>query len=239
MSHNQYQLEVLQELGLGPLWVRKTTLAIGCPGDLPSDVAPAAVAGTASSESGVSWENLQTMVQVCQDCPLSQSRTQSVFGAGAKQGDVLVIGEAPGAEEDRVGEPFVGQAGKLLDNMLKSIGESRDKSVYIANVLKCRPPGNRDPHALEVAACEGHLKQQIRLLKPKLIVVVGRIAAQTLLNTDNSIGQLRGKQFEYDGIPVLVTYHPAYLLRSPQEKAKAWADLLKIHQTIQSLRQPQ
>jgi DNA polymerase len=147
-----------------------------------------------------------------------------VFGVGNTQADWLIIGEAPGAEEDRRGEPFVGRAGQLLDEMLRATGQSRGE-VYIANVLKCRPPNNRDPELGEARACRGYLDRQIALLKPKIILAVGRIAAQTLLATDTPVGKLRGKLHHLGDIPLVVTYHPAYLLRSPRQKSKSWADL--------------
>lgn len=156
--------------------------------------------------------------------------SRSVFGVGARDADLLVIGEAPGAEEDRLGEPFVGRAGKLLDRMLFAIGRERTKNVYIANICKFRPPNNRDPTAQEVAADRPFLERQIELLHPRLIVAVGRVAAQNLLETTEPLAQLRGRVHRYPGrdIPVLITYHPAYLLRSPQQKARAWADLKQV-----------
>jgi DNA polymerase len=147
----------------------------------------------------------------------------------------MLIGEAPGAEEDRLGEPFVGQAGKLLDNMLGAIGLKRGENVYIANVLKCRPPGNRNPEPEEVARCSPFLERQIELVKPKLVVAMGRFAAQTLLATDASIASLRGRVHAYAGVPLIVTYHPAYLLRNLPDKAKAWADLVFAKKTLQAL----
>jgi DNA polymerase len=155
---------------------------------------------------------------------LHATRTQAVFGVGNPAADWMVIGEAPGAEEDRRGEPFVGRAGKLLDEMLRAIGQSRD-SVFIANILKCRPPGNRDPAQEEAAACRAYLDAQIDHVAPRLILVVGRVAAHELLGTDTPVGRLRGRDHEYRGIPLVVTYHPAYLLRSPSQKAKSWDDL--------------
>ncbi|HLK71593.1 MAG TPA: uracil-DNA glycosylase [Steroidobacteraceae bacterium] len=172
------------------------------------------------------WGALQSEVSVCRRCALCESRTQTVFGVGDKAADVLVVGEAPGAEEDRQGEPFVGRAGQLLNSMLRALGRER-QSVYIANILKCRPPGNRDPSAAEVASCLPYLQRQIELLSPRLVLVVGRIAAQSLLATDAPVGRLRGHLHRYGAqrIPLVVTYHPAYLLRSPGEKRRAWADL--------------
>ncbi len=170
------------------------------------------------------WTELQQRVAQCTACGLHGTRTQTVFGVGNINAQWMVIGEAPGADEDRQGEPFVGRAGKLLNEMLRAIGLQREE-VYIANVLKCRPPNNRDPQPGEVEQCESYLRRQVELVQPKLILAVGRIAAQNLLRTDITIGKLRGRQFSYGGIPLVVTYHPAYLLRSPAEKRKAWDDL--------------
>jgi len=172
------------------------------------------------------WNALRAAVGECAACPLHKSRTQAVFGVGDENADWLLVGEAPGAEEDRQGEPFVGQAGQLLDAMLASIELARGRKVYIANVLKCRPPGNRNPEPAEVERCAPHLARQIALIRPKLILAMGRFAAQTLLGTDASIASLRGKLHSYQGVPLIVTYHPAYLLRTPADKAKAWQDLL-------------
>lgn len=169
---------------------------------------------------------LRTQVAACTKCTLSEDRIQTVFGVGDPHADWLVIGEAPGAEEDKRGEPFVGRAGKLLDSMLLAIGLRR-RQVFIANILKCRPPSNRDPRPEEVAACEPYLQQQIALINPRIIFAVGRVAAQNLLKTDLPIGKMRGACYYYPEpkIPVVVSYHPAYLLRSPGQKRKAWADL--------------
>ena len=179
------------------------------------------------------WQALQAAVKACECCALSKTRTQTVFGVGNQTADLLVIGEAPGADEDRKGEPFVGKAGQLLNNMLLSIGLQRD-NIYIANILKCRPPNNRDPKPDEAAQCRAYLEQQIALVQPKLILVVGRIAAQNLLQTDLPLGRLRN-QLHYmpsTQIPVYVTYHPAYLLRQPADKRKAWQDLLKTQELL-------
>jgi len=186
--------------------------------------------------SAMDWSALQAAVQDCSRCRLHQNRTQTVFGVGDQQARWMIIGEAPGAEEDRRGEPFVGRAGQLLDNMLRAIQVSREQ-VYIANTLKCRPPNNRDPKADEAAHCWGYLQRQIALVQPQLIVVVGRIAAQTVLQTKTPLGRLRGKLHRLPDadIPVIVTYHPAYLLRQPSEKRKAWQDLQLVCQTAQAL----
>ena len=178
----------------------------------------------ATLSSEVDFSALRKAVEGCTQCPLHKTRTQTVFGVGNPQADWMIIGEAPGAEEDRVGEPFVGRAGKLLDEMLRAVGLSRD-TVFIANVLKCRPPNNRDPGKAEIAACRSYLEQQIAAVAPRLILVVGRIAAQELLSSDAPVGRLRGREHDYNGTPLVVTYHPAYLLRSPSQKSKAWDDL--------------
>ncbi len=170
------------------------------------------------------WGELRECVASCEQCELSRTRTQTVFGVGNENADWMIVGEAPGAEEDRRGEPFVGRAGQLLDQMLHAIGQSR-RSVFIANILKCRPPNNRDPKPGEAAACRGYLDQQIELVSPKIILAVGRIAAQNLLACDDPVGRMRGRAHDLDGIPLVVTYHPAYLLRSPSQKRKSWADL--------------
>ncbi|HEX5538549.1 MAG TPA: uracil-DNA glycosylase [Methylophilaceae bacterium] len=183
----------------------------------------------------MAWPALQQAVEHCPACNLCKTRTKTVFGVGDQDADWLFVGEAPGAEEDRKGEPFVGQAGKLLDNMLAAIGLKRGDNVYIANVLKCRPPDNRDPHGEEVMQCDPYLKRQVDLIQPKLIVALGKFAAQSLLNSKSSIGAMRGTLHDYNGVPVIVTYHPAYLLRSPAEKAKAWEDLCYARDTMQSL----
>jgi DNA polymerase len=173
------------------------------------------------------WESLRAEVLTCTKCTLHTTRTQGVFGVGSREAQWLVVGEAPGAEEDRRGEPFVGRAGHLLDAMLRAIGLNRVNNVYIANVLKSRPPGNRDPKPEEVAACLPFLMRQIELLKPRVMLAVGRIAAQNLLATDAPLGRLRGKVHHFGELntPLIVTYHPAYLLRTPSDKRKAWEDL--------------
>jgi uracil-DNA glycosylase family 4 len=192
--------------------------------------APAGEAPTAREaaprEAGHDWQQLRDRVAACTRCGLSATRTQTVFGVGNPQAEWLVVGEAPGAEEDRQGEPFVGRAGQLLNAMLRAIGLKREQ-VYIANVLKCRPPQNRDPMAAETTECLPYLDRQIALLKPKIMLVVGRIAAQNLLRTDAKLGALRQQvhSFGPSSVPLIVTYHPAYLLRSPAEKRKAWEDL--------------
>ncbi len=183
----------------------------------------------------LSWEDLKTRVRNCTECKLRAGCTQTVLGVGDERAEWLLVGEAPGAEEDRIGEPFVGQAGRLLDNMLAAIDLKRGENVYIANVLKCRPPGNRNPEPDEVACCSPYLLRQIRLIEPKLILAMGRFAVQTLLGSDASIASLRGTVHRYAGVPLIVTYHPAYLLRNLPDKAKAWADLVFARRTMQGL----
>lgn len=194
-----------------------------------------------SDTGALGWDELVAAVKSCQRCPLHQTRTQGVFGVGNRSARWLVIGEAPGADEDRQGEPFVGRAGQLLNSMLKSMGLAREQ-VFIANILKSRPPNNRDPRPEEVAECIPYLHRQIELINPRLILCVGRIAAQTLLATDTPIGKLRGKLHHLapthpggQSRPMIVTYHPAYLLRSPAEKRKAWGDLVLAMQTFERL----
>jgi DNA polymerase len=216
--------EILAEMGLTPVWRLR---AVAEAGSEKEEQAPG------SSPGG--WIELKQAVPACTACSLHKTRTQTVFGVGDENADWLLVGEAPGAEEDRLGDPFVGQAGKLLDNMLAAIGLSRQKNVYIANVLKCRPPGNRNPEPDEVARCTPHLRRQIELIEPKLIVAMGRFAAQTLLATDATIASLRGRVHSYAGVPLIVTYHPAYLLRNLPDKSKAWADLVFARKTMAAL----
>jgi uracil-DNA glycosylase family 4 len=179
-------------------------------------------------------QQLRQTVAVCRRCPLHESRTQAVFGVGSPSADWMIIGEAPGAEEDRLGEPFVGRAGRLLDAMLKALEQSRE-TVYIANVLKCRPPNNRDPSPEEAEKCSPYLERQITLIRPRIILALGRVAAQRLLETDSPLGRMRGQVFHYgeDRTPVIVTYHPAYLLRRPGEKGKVWLDLLLAARVVE------
>ena len=191
---------------------------------VPRDQEEVAALSLTTPATGMDWDELRDCVANCGRCELAQSRTNTVFGVGNPNADWLIIGEAPGAEEDRRGEPFVGRAGKLLDEMLRAIGQSRD-SVFIANILKCRPPNNRDPKTAEAAACREYLERQIELVQPRIILAVGRVAAQNLLGSDEPVGRMRGRQHELGGIPLVVTYHPAYLLRSPSQKQKSWNDL--------------
>lgn len=236
----------LQAIGIVPWRLRSTPAEAARQPDAAAAVdeardAAAADARGAPDPAGLEpitlaedWDGLREQVLACRRCRLCETRTQAVFGVGARDADLMVIGEGPGADEDRTGEPFVGRAGRLLDEMLAAIGRSRKQNVYIANVVKCRPPGNRDPAPEESAACRPYLERQIDLLGPKLILAVGRIAAQQLLRSSEPLARLRGRVHEMpgSGIPVLVTYHPAYLLRSPREKAKAWTDLKQVRRLL-------
>lgn len=219
--------EILKELGLWPQW----RLRAG------NDTSGALVVADDRRARilHMDWRELKASVAVCQDCPLHVKRTQSVFGVGDEKADWLFIGEGPGAEEDAKGEPFVGQAGKLLDSMLAAIDLKRGANVYIANVVKCRPPENRNPEPHEAQQCEPYLERQIALIEPRLIVALGRVAVQHLLNTDATISSLRGRLHRYRDIPLIVTYHPAYLLRNLPDKAKAWADLCFARKTMREL----
>jgi DNA polymerase len=220
--------EILREMGLAPVW-RLRSVAEPAPGRVPAEQG-LVESGNAVAE--MSWAQLKAKVAGCRDCKLRAGCTQTVFGVGDEKAEWMLVGEAPGAEEDRLGEPFVGQAGRLLDNMLGAIGLRRGENVYIANVLKCRPPGNRNPEPDEVAKCSPHLLRQIALIQPKLVVAMGRFAAQTLLGSDATIASMRGRVHRYAGVPLIVTYHPAYLLRNLPDKAKAWSDLLFARKTI-------
>jgi len=200
--------------------------ALGIDVWLPRDEAEseAEQACSGAEPEGMDWTALRDAVAGCTRCALHQSRTQTVFGVGSPNADWMIIGEAPGAEEDRRGEPFVGRAGKLLDEMLRAVGQGRD-SVFIANILKCRPPNNRDPKPEESSQCRTYLERQIELVQPKIVLAVGRIAAHLLLDTDTPVGRLRGSTHYLGETPLIVTYHPAYLLRSPSQKRKSWDDL--------------
>jgi uracil-DNA glycosylase family 4 len=198
--------------------------ALGVAAYVPRAPESGGQAGLPVAAATLDWESLAEAVRNCRLCGLCQTRTQTVFGVGSRSARLMVIGEAPGADEDRQGEPFVGRAGILLNAMLRAAGFARSE-VYIGNLLKCRPPQNRDPTDEEASRCFPYLRRQIELLAPKAILCVGRIAAQRLLDTDTPIGKLRGRVHEFEGRPVIVTYHPAYLLRSPAEKRKSWDDL--------------
>jgi len=239
--------QLLREMGLGPVWKLRARPAAAVP---PEDVAVpppaavavpapelAAVAATAAPVATMSWDELAATVAACRLCPLCEARKQAVLGVGDRNADWLFVGEGPGAEEDQRGEPFFGQAGKLLDNMLAAIGLKRGQDVYIANAVKCRPPENRTPTPEETATCRPYLERQIELIQPKLIVALGRPAAQTLLQSEVKIGAARGRLHDYRGIPLIVTYHPAYLLRTLLDKAKAWEDLCFMRRTMKTLKE--
>lgn len=211
------------------------------PEPVPQAVAPAARAPAAPAVARdrmpgielMEWDALKQAVVDCRACKLCDGRRNTVFGVGVPHADWLIVGEAPGENEDLQGEPFVGQAGKLLDNMLLSLGLSRRESVYIANVLKCRPPGNRNPEPEEIAQCEPFLRRQVELLRPKIILAMGRFAVQSLLQSTEPVGKLRGRVHRYHDVPLVVTYHPAYLLRNLPDKAKAWSDLVLAKSVLQ------
>lgn len=250
--------DILEELGLSPLWKCRQSAA-----DTPSSPAPVPgksekpplatavtptppdfvkspaipptpppLAITATPEESaiakMQWQPLRLAVADCRRCALSQQRTQAVFGVGDRQARIVFVGEGPGYEEDKQGEPFVGAAGQLLDLMFKSIGLKRGDGVYVTNIVKCRPPKNRNPRPEEAGACMPYLRRQLALIKPRLIVALGGVAAAHLLQTDERVGELRQRLHDYHGIPLAVTYHPAYLLRSPAEKRKSWDDLCHI-----------
>lgn len=219
------------------VWERRRSASVESEQRAADSKAAARSASDAADVSSLDWDELQARVRTCALCPLHATRTQAVFGVGDRSAQWMVIGEAPGADEDRQGEPFVGRAGQLLNSMLRSMGLAREQ-VYIANILKSRPPNNRDPRPEEVRACIPYLYRQIELVNPTLILCVGRIAAQTLLETTEPIGKLRGAVHRIaSGRPMVVTYHPAYLLRSPGEKRKAWLDLTLALRTFAELRE--
>jgi uracil-DNA glycosylase len=249
--------DMLIELGLSPTWRRRDVQ----PALSPATIAAIPASPTAREEAaaathsaripatptttsvadeqvrseriaGLQWSEFAADVAGCTACGLCRTRKKTVPGVGDIGADWLFVGEAPGAEEDAKGEPFVGQAGRLLDSMLAALKLARGNNVYIANVLKCRPPNNRTPEPLEAEACRPYLERQIALLKPRIIVALGKSAASLLLHTDATIASLRGRLHDYGGVPLVVTYHPAYLLRSLNDKAKAWEDLLFARRTV-------
>jgi DNA polymerase len=259
MTWSQRQLAMLGEIGIR-LWLPASAAADPAPADpAPADPVTPARIGERSSSTAIrpraerrsapsplpshaearsrpggvdtmDWRSLRAAVAGCTACKLCETRRQTVFGVGHEAAHWMIIGEAPGEQEDRQGEPFVGKAGQLLDNMLHAVGLTRqpatpERQVFIANTLKCRPPGNRNPEPEELAQCEPFLRRQIALVRPRIIVAMGRFAVQSLLRTSDAIGRLRGRAHVYEGVPLVVTYHPAYLLRNPQDKARAWEDL--------------
>ena len=239
----QYNEEILREMELWPVWKRRTAAgaeAASLPQAATEVIPPVQrreVLKPGVGLGGADWQALKEQVAKCTDCGLCKQRKQAVFGVGNESASWLFVGEGPGADEDAQGEPFVGQAGKLLDRMLQSIRLQRGREVYITNVVKCRPPGNRVPTAEEAAACAPYLDRQIDLISPRLIVALGKTAATRLLGGDTSLASQRGKLHRYRGFPVIITYHPAYLLRNLQDKAKAWEDLVFARQTMGSLLQ--
>ena len=247
MTNPGMREQYLEAMGI-PVWVLREAAdpepaagevkAPDAGGADPREAVPASGApGTPASERAADWSELQEAVRTCTRCALHEGRTQTVFGVGSRTADLLIIGEAPGAEEDRRGEPFVGRAGQLLNAMLAAIHLAREE-VYIANILKCRPPNNRDPRTDEQATCTPYLQRQIDLLRPRVILALGRVAAQWLLRSDAPIGRLRGRTFEYGShsTPLVVSYHPAYLLRSPLQKSRSWEDLKSVKRLLKDPR---
>jgi DNA polymerase len=242
--------EILRELGLLPLWrlraefreiqAREVVAPYAAPGNEAADAVALREPSQPQSEriqriAALEWRAFAADVAACTACGLCRTRNKPVPGVGDTRAEWLFIGEAPGAEEDAKGEPFVGQAGRLLDNMLAALGMKRGENVYIANVLKCRPPGNRTPTPLEAESCRPYLDRQIALIRPKIVIALGKSAATTLLNVDATIASLRGRVHRYQGVPLIVTYHPAYLLRNLPDKAKAWEDLCLARATVRRL----
>jgi uracil-DNA glycosylase len=241
---------VLKELGLSPVWVRRHGATAPSPSDgvaagaaagmAPSGLSPAVGPDPAGDRAAqiraMDWPQLKASASMCTACVLHKARKQAVFGVGDEKAEWLFIGEGPGAEEDERGEPFVGQAGKLLDNMLAAIALKRGNNVYIANVVKCRPPGNRNPEPGEAHACEPYLTRQIELIRPRLMVALGKVAAQNLLGIEATLASMRGRVHDYRGTPLIVTYHPAYLLRTLADKSKSWEDLCFAVDTMKALK---
>jgi len=232
---NSIRLQYLEAMGID-VWVPRTTKEQGeqaLTSETEAIVEPTEPETTFSAQE--KWNSLQTEVAACTKCALCEARTHTVFGTGNKNADWMIIGEAPGQNEDLQGKPFVGNAGALLTEMLRAIGLPRE-DVFITNILKCRPPGNRDPKPNEAENCNDYLQRQQQLIQPKIILAVGRIAAQTLLKTDEPLARLRSKKHTFNDTPVVVVYHPAYLLRSLAEKRKAWLDLqfaMRIYNEIE------
>ena len=242
---------ILQELGLTPVWRRRSPAARAAASTDSATTAPLAASDAVAEYrirsatepvldrgahiAALQWADIAADVAACTACELCKTRNRTVPGVGDARAEWMFVGEAPGAEEDAKGEPFVGQAGKLLDNMLAALGLRRDRQVYIANVLKCRPPNNRTPTQDESEACRHYLDRQIALIRPRIIIALGKSAATTLLNVDATIASLRGRVHRYRGVPLVVTYHPAYLLRTLPDKAKAWEDLCLARATMRAL----
>jgi DNA polymerase len=241
---SERQVAMLREIGVR-LWLpaaeqtapAPAVAVVDVPGVPPSRAA-ATTASPASPVSALDWPALRDAVAACTACKLCESRRQTVFGVGNTRAHWMIVGEAPGEQEDRLGEPFVGKSGQLLDNMLRAVALTRGEAdpahqVYIVNTLKCRPPGNRNPLPDELAKCEGFLIRQVQLVQPKIILAMGSFAVQSLLRSTEPVGKLRGRVHRYQGVPLIVTYHPAYLLRNLVDKAKAWDDLCLAVETLQ------
>lgn len=264
MRWSERQVAMLQEMGIrvwdAPAHGDEVAVAEPAAASAPTPAAAPSPAGTRPAAPGIApaaaplrgprpdgvatmdWPALREAVAGCTACKLCSGRTQTVFGVGNPQAHWMVVGEAPGEQEDRQGEPFVGKSGQLLDSMLRALGLTRGEAeparqVFIANTLKCRPPGNRNPEPDELAQCEPFLIRQIELVKPRMILAMGRFAVQSLLRSSEPVGRLRGKVHRYQGVPLVVTYHPAYLLRNPEDKARAWDDLCLALEQMKSLEQ--
>ncbi len=252
MAWTERQRAMLDEMGVR-LWLPPEPGPLRGPVDTPQSPAErgegAAVAAPRTGGDrpigvgGMDWPALREAVANCSACKLCQGRRQTVFGVGNTRAHWMIVGEAPGEQEDRQGEPFVGKSGQLLDNMLRAVGLTRAEAepaqqVYIANTIKCRPPGNRNPEPEELAQCEPFLIRQVELVQPKIILAMGRFAVQSLLRSSEPIGRLRGRVHRYQGVPLIVTYHPAYLLRNLEDKAKAWDDLCLAMQTLKAAGTP-
>lgn len=235
MTRSNSKAELFSAMGLGPVWELKNPTSSMSENGIEPEAASADLPSLDELHATAklpSLDELRSTVAACRACGLCETRTQTVFSDGVANAPLMVVGEAPGAEEDASGLPFVGRAGQLLDRMLTAVGASRASNVYIANVLKCRPPGNRNPEMAEIEQCSPFVFQQIAVSKPKVLLLVGRFAIQTLLGSKKSVGELRGQLHHVTvqgrEIPAVVTYHPAYLLRRPEEKAKVWDDLLLL-----------
>lgn len=255
MGWTDRQVAMLAEMGIrvwnqavvAPVEPPADTVAVAKPVDAPAPPArsqppvqpPRAVPGSRPlGTETMDWPALRAAVSACTACKLCGGRTNTVFGVGHERAHWMIVGEAPGEQEDRQGEPFVGKSGQLLDNMLRAVGLTRGEAaaaeqVFIANTVKCRPPGNRNPEPEELAQCEPYLIRQIALVQPRIILAMGRFAVQSLLRSDEPIGRLRGRVHQYQGVPLIVTYHPAYLLRNPEDKAKSWDDLCLAREVLQ------
>ena len=236
MRWSERQIAMLREIGVR-VWAPPAEEAPAPPVAIEEAAAPTLPQAPASPVSTLDWPALRDAVAACTACQLCETRRQTVFGVGNTRAHWMIVGEAPGEQEDRQGEPFVGKSGQLLDNMLRAVSLTRGEAepahqVYIANTLKCRPPGNRNPLPDELAKCEAFLIRQVQLVQPKIILAMGAFAVQSLLRSTEPVGKLRGRVHRYQGVPLIVTYHPAYLLRNLVDKAKAWDDLCLAVETL-------